>query len=88
MHKFAALAFAFGLSFAAPASYDPAIAPPYLNSLAQKEGKLWFGTASDIPGPEQSDVEYMTILNDTNIFGEITPANYMKVIHSVVRSCT
>lgn len=53
--------------------------PPYLNSLAQQHGKLWFGTAADIPGPEQQNVEYMNILNDTEIFGAVTPANYMKV---------
>jgi hypothetical protein len=53
--------------------------PPYLNDLAQADGKLWFGTAADIPGVEQQDVGYMTILNDTRIFGQVTPANYMKV---------
>lgn len=73
------LALALGLAAAAPGAATPANSPQCLNSLAQKEGKLWFGTAIDIPGPEQSDVNYMTILNDTSIFGEITPANYMKV---------
>lgn len=76
------LAFALGLAVAAPASYSGTTAPPYLNKLAQDAGKLWFGTAADIPGPEQSDIEYMTVLNDTKVFGEITPANYMKVHHS------
>lgn len=52
---------------------------PWLNNLAQKHGKLWFGAAADIPGPEQEDAGYMAVLDDTNIFGEITPANYMKV---------
>jgi len=83
MRTFAPLALAVGLAAAAPAPWSPssfpaATAPPFLNDLAHTKGKLWFGTAADIPGPEQSDVEYMTILNDTNIFGEITPANYMK----------
>lgn len=42
-------------------------------------GKLWFGTATDIPGiGEHANVDYMTILNDTNIFGQLTPANSMK----------
>lgn len=79
---------------AAPAPPTPLIAPqdvpvnqytndaangaPFLNNIAQQNGKLWFGTAADIPGPEQQDLEYMTILNDTRIFGAITPANYMK----------
>jgi endo-1,4-beta-xylanase len=53
--------------------------PPYLNHLAQDHHKIWFGTAADIPGPEQDDVGYMTVLNDTKIFGQLTPANYMKV---------
>jgi hypothetical protein len=77
--SFAPIALAVGLAAAAPSWPKPANPPPYLNSLAQKAGKLWFGTAADIPGPEQSDVNYMKILNDTKIFGEITPANYMKV---------
>ena len=60
--------------------------PPWLNDLARERGKLWFGTAADIPGPEQQDEQYMTILNDTNIFGELTPANYMKVRTKVLCS--
>jgi len=55
---------------------------PWLNNLAQKHGKLWFGTAADIPGPEQQDAGYMAVLDDTNIFGEITPANYMKFMYT------
>lgn len=50
-----------------------------LNSLARSHGKLWFGTAADIPGPEQQDNGYMDILTEAGNFGEITPANYMKV---------
>ena len=43
------------------------------------KGKLWFGSATDQPGTgEDTDVAYQTILNNTNIFGELTPANYMK----------
>jgi len=44
---------------------------PYLNILARQAGKLWFGTAADIPGPEQNDTQYMTLLNDTLLFGEV-----------------
>ena len=64
-----------------PSSYSSSpTAPPYLNDLAQSHGKLWFGTAVDIPGSgEDNNTEYQTILNDTNIFGQLTPANYMKV---------
>ena len=52
---------------------------PWLNTLAQQAGKLWFGTASDIPGVEQQNKEYMEILQDNRIFGQLTPANSMKV---------
>lgn len=58
---------------------DAALAPPFLNLAAQLKGKLWFGTASDIPGPEQQNAEYTKILGDPLIFGQLTPANYMKV---------
>jgi hypothetical protein len=59
--------------------YGQATASPYLNEIAQSKGKLWFGISTEIPGSEQLDQEYMTILNDTKIFGQLTPANYMKV---------
>ncbi|MCJ1390275.1 hypothetical protein MMC18_003133 [Xylographa bjoerkii] len=49
-----------------------------LNDLAKATGKLYLGTAADIPGPELSDVGYMTLLNNTHEFGQLTPANYMK----------
>lgn len=49
------------------------------------KGKLWFGTATDQPGTgEDTDIAYQTILNDTHIFGEVTPANYMKVGHYIL----
>lgn len=54
--------------------------PRYLNDLAQGNGKLWFGTAADIPGTgEQTDKDYLRILTNPKNFGEITPANMMKV---------
>lgn len=53
---------------------------PFLNELAQQHGKLWFGTAADIPGTnETSDEGYMAIVTNEKIFGELTPANMMKV---------
>lgn len=58
---------------------DPSLAAPYLNQAAQRKGKLFFGTATDIPGVEQQNVEYMRILNDTKIWGQLTATNYMKV---------
>jgi len=53
-----------------------------LNSLAQGRGKQWFGSAADIPGTaETTDAAYLKILNHE--FGELTPANALKVCHSV-----
>lgn len=49
-----------------------------LNALAQAQGKQWFGTAADIPGTDETtDAAYLKILK--NQFGEITPANALKV---------
>ena len=60
--------------------------PPYLNDLAKAKGKLWFGSATDQPGTgEDTDIAYQTILNNTDIFGQLTPANYMKVRISMLR---
>lgn len=57
----------------------PPSSPPPLNVLARAAGKDFFGTASDIPGPEQDNAAYMAILEDNKIFGQLTPANGMKV---------
>ncbi|KAJ5681457.1 Endo-1-4-beta-xylanase D [Penicillium maclennaniae] len=52
-----------------------------LNSLAQHHGKLWFGTAADIPGTgETTDPAYLNVLQKN--FGEITPANAMKFMYT------
>lgn len=59
--------------------YFEPLAAPYLNDLAQAAGKLWFGSATDQPGTgEDTNILYQEILNDTHIFGQITPANMMK----------
>lgn len=50
-----------------------------LNDAAKAKGKLWFGTAADIPGAERKDKYYMAEFNNTHDFGEATPANIMKV---------
>lgn len=44
-------------------------------------GKLYFGTAINIPGPsgELDDPYYMALFNDSNTFAQATPANIMKV---------
>lgn len=49
-----------------------------LDALARRNGKHWFGSAADIPGTaETTDAAYLKVLK--NNFGEITPANAMKV---------
>ena len=63
--------------------YFEPLAAPYLDDLAQAAGKLWFGSATDQPGTaEDTNILYQTILNDTQIFGQITPANAMKFLLS------
>ncbi|KAI9701661.1 MAG: hypothetical protein M1820_006432 [Bogoriella megaspora] len=49
-----------------------------LNDAAKATGKLYFGTAADIPGDEQSDTYYLAEYNNTSDFGATTPANIMK----------
>lgn len=45
-----------------------------LNDAAKAAGKLWFGTAADIPQTgEIDDPYYMAQFNNTNDFGEATP---------------
>ena len=53
------------------------LAAAQLNQLARKAGKLYFGTATD--NGELSDTTYRDILDNTNEFGQLTPANGMKV---------
>ena len=66
-------------------AYGAATGAPYLNQLIQAKGKLWLGSATDIPGAEQQDKEYMTILNNTKLFGQLSPANSMKVSNRVFK---
>ncbi|THH29919.1 hypothetical protein EUX98_g4264 [Antrodiella citrinella] len=47
-----------------------------LHTLAKAKGKLYFGTATD--NPELTDTPYVAILDDHNMFGQITAANSMK----------
>ncbi|KAJ5635839.1 Endo-1-4-beta-xylanase D [Penicillium longicatenatum] len=71
-----------GLSQAAPhQSHSQPKSNVDLNTLAQRAGKLWFGTAADIPGTaETTDQAYLKILRQN--FGEITPANAMKFMYT------
>lgn len=52
-----------------------------LNHLAKAAGKLYFGTATDNPelSGNATNAKYVSILSDTSEFGQITPANSMKV---------
>jgi len=47
-----------------------------LDIAAKAAGKLYFGTATD--NPELGDTAYTTILNNTAMFGQLTPGNSMK----------
>ncbi|MCJ1258333.1 hypothetical protein MMC24_006166 [Lignoscripta atroalba] len=49
-----------------------------LNDYAKAAGLLYFGTAAEVPGPELNDVPYMTALNNSHEFGQLTATNYMK----------
>jgi len=42
-----------------------------LNKAAKAAGKLYFGTATD--NPKLDDTTYITILNNTAMFGQLTP---------------
>ena len=47
-----------------------------LNMAARAAGKLYFGSATD--NPELTDTAYVRILNNTAMFGQLTPENSMK----------
>ncbi|KAK0265006.1 hypothetical protein LTR01_004011 [Friedmanniomyces endolithicus] len=50
-----------------------------LNDAAKAAGKLWFGTALDVPGTgEAQDPYYIAEFDNIHDFGEATPANIMK----------
>jgi len=54
-----------------------------LNDAAKAAGKLWFGTAADIPGTQElQDYYYMSEFNNTHDFGGATPANIMKFLYT------
>ncbi|KAH8912531.1 glycoside hydrolase [Coniochaeta sp. PMI_546] len=52
------------------------LASAQLNQLAQKAGKLYFGTATDTG--ELTNTEYVSVLTNTKEFGQLTPANGQK----------
>lgn len=49
-----------------------------LNELAHAAGKTYFGSAVDNTQPEFTDPTYMSIYENWDQFGQITPANAMK----------
>ncbi|EIW84711.1 glycoside hydrolase family 10 protein [Coniophora puteana RWD-64-598 SS2] len=51
-----------------------------LNDAAKAAGKVYFGTATDTN--EFGDYGYVTILNDTSIFGQFTPGNSLKWMYA------
>ncbi|RMX96264.1 hypothetical protein D0868_11277 [Hortaea werneckii] len=54
-----------------------------LNDAAEDAGKLYFGTAADIPGTgEAQDPYYLSEFNNTHDFGQATPANIMKFVYT------
>ena len=54
----------------------PAATGSELNAIAKSKGKLYFGTATD--NPELTDTPYTAILDNNQMFGQITAANSMK----------
>lgn len=60
------------------------VAQAQLNTAAKAAGLLYFGTAVD--NPDLSDSEYISNL-ETADFGQITPANAMKVGGGISQNC-
>jgi hypothetical protein len=53
-----------------------------LNTAAKAAGKLYFGTAVDAGG--LNDTQYASILRNSADFGQITPANAQKVCSDTI----
>lgn len=51
-----------------------------LNTAAKAAGKLYYGTASDLP----SNTAYIADLSNAADFGQLTPANQMKWVRYTV----
>ncbi|KAK5116132.1 hypothetical protein LTR62_008458 [Meristemomyces frigidus] len=51
-----------------------------LDVAAKAAGKLWFGTAADIPGTGEAQDPYWAAEFNSTDFGEATPANIMKFV--------
>ncbi|KAK7467233.1 hypothetical protein VKT23_004291 [Stygiomarasmius scandens] len=66
----------FAASTTASSSEPTATSTAKLHNVATAAGKLYFGTATD--NPELTNTQYVTILDDSATFGQITPANSLK----------
>ncbi|OSD04968.1 glycoside hydrolase family 10 protein [Trametes coccinea BRFM310] len=59
-----------------PAADEPAVAVAGLNAAAHAARKLYFGTATN--NNELNDTQYFALLDDIQMFGQLTPAKGMK----------
>ena len=62
-----------------PRTHPSPYPPPseLLDPISKANGKLYFGTATD--NIEWNDTKYDSVLNYPRLWGQYTPANYMKV---------
>ncbi|KAF9052431.1 hypothetical protein BDZ89DRAFT_1098474 [Hymenopellis radicata] len=72
--SFSASASSSGSATASGAVPDSTATP--LHNAATAAGKLYFGSATD--NGELDDADYLAILSDSTMFGQITPGNSMK----------
>lgn len=82
-----AVAVALPLVGASPAPAIAAAAPAStstakLNTLAKQQGKVYFGSATD--NPDLNNSSYVTIFDDTTMFGSTTAANAMKWVSHII----
>ncbi|KAL4245936.1 Beta-xylanase [Abortiporus biennis] len=75
-HLFILAAFTNFVCGLAVAPSPQASSSAQLHTIAKQKGKLYFGTATD--NPELTDTPYTAILDDNQMFGQITAANSMK----------
>jgi hypothetical protein len=60
----------------------PALVSGQLNDLAERRGKLYFGTETETW--EFNDTTYLSHVNNVHEFGQLVPGNSMKVsIHDL-----
>ncbi|PYH88274.1 glycoside hydrolase family 10 protein [Aspergillus ellipticus CBS 707.79] len=69
---------ATGTAIPTPSQTETSSSFPHLNELAQAKGKLWFGSSIDTTSDSVKDDTYISIFNQSAIFGQTTPGNTMK----------